>query len=177
MKPLRNLFTLLIAVSVISACNSTKVETYKELEAKRDTTEGIDFFHGTFQEAKIIAKKHKTGMFKKQPERLIFVDAYTTWCGPCKWLSANVFTKPEVGEYFDEHFVNVKVDCEKGDGINLAREWKISAYPTLLILSPDGEVVARQIGAIGHEQLIKWGKEITEYYYSKDKNKEEAAAN
>lgn len=172
MKRLNNIIALTLIIIFAGACNSTKVETYKTLEAKKDTAEGIDFFHGTFQEAKILAKEHKIGTFKKKPERLIFVDAYTTWCGPCKMMSKYVFTKPEAGEYFDENFINVKVDCEKGEGIQLAREWRITAYPTLLILSPDGEVIARQIGAIGHEQLIKWGKEITEYY---EKNKKEGA--
>ncbi|MCF8411653.1 MAG: thioredoxin family protein, partial [Crocinitomicaceae bacterium] len=44
----------------------------------------------TIQALKAKAKKEK---------KLIFIDAYTTWCGPCKWISANIFTNKEVADY------------------------------------------------------------------------------
>ncbi|MDZ7846006.1 MAG: thioredoxin family protein [Owenweeksia sp.] len=43
----------------------------------------------------------------------IFMDCYTTWCGPCKWMSANIFTQQEVGDYYNENYVCVKFDMEK----------------------------------------------------------------
>ena len=58
----------------------------------------------------------------KKENKLVFIDVYTTWCGPCKWLSKNVFTDDAVGTYYNEHFVCIKVDAEKGQGPELARQ-------------------------------------------------------
>ena len=60
--------------------------------------QGIEFFHGTLEEAKEIAKREN---------KLIFIDCYTTWCGPCKMLSKFVFTDPEMGEFYNENFINL----------------------------------------------------------------------
>ena len=68
----------------------------------------------------------------KQRIKLVFMDAYATWCGPCKWMSANVFTDPKVADYFNANFVNIKMDMEKGEGPELARQFNLRAYPTLV---------------------------------------------
>jgi len=83
----------------------------------------------------------------KESNKLIFVDAYTTWCGPCKWLAKNVFTDKDVADYYNENFINFKIDMEKGEGPDLARKWEIKGYPTLLFLDQNGEVIHRSIGA------------------------------
>ena len=64
---------------------------------------GIDFFHGTWEEALEKAKKE---------DKLIFVDAYTTWCGPCKRMSKQVFPQDAVGEFYNKNFVSMKIDME-----------------------------------------------------------------
>ena len=48
-------------------------------------------------------------------DKLLFVDCFTTWCGPCKRLSKVVFKDSLVADYFNRHFVNLKMDMEKGD--------------------------------------------------------------
>jgi len=77
----------------------------------------------------------------------IFMDCYTTWCGPCKWMAANIFTNNEVADFYNKNFVCVKFDMEKGEGIELAKEFKIRAYPTLLFVDANRELVMKQIGA------------------------------
>lgn len=72
----------------------------------------------------------------KKEKRLIFVDCYTKTCGPCKMLAANVFPIDSVGEFFNKHFVNVKMDMEEGDGGLITREYGVMAYPTLLFIDP-----------------------------------------
>ena len=67
----------------------------------------VAFEELTFQEA--LAKA-------KQNNKLLFVDCYTSWCGPCKMLAREVFTNNEVADYFNAHFISLKVDCEKGEG-------------------------------------------------------------
>ena len=44
--------------------------------------------------------------------RMIFMDCYTTWCGPCKMMSNQVFKQKQVGDFFNQNFVNLKVDME-----------------------------------------------------------------
>ena len=52
--------------------------------------QGINFFEGSFQEVKAEAKKQN---------KIIFIDCYTSWCGPCKWMAKNVFTDKKVGDF------------------------------------------------------------------------------
>lgn len=92
----------------------------------------------------------------KSENKLIFMDCYTTWCGPCKALSKNVFTQPKVGEYFNQHFINVKYDMEKGDGAMLNTKYKqyIVGYPTLLVIDKNGKVVHQMAGYKEADELI-----------------------
>lgn len=78
--------------------------------------------------------------------KYIFVDAYTEWCGWCKVQDRNTFTDESVGELINEHFVSVKLDFERGDGVKLARKYRVQAYPTLLFFNPQGQLVGRTVG-------------------------------
>lgn len=110
---------------------------------------GIKFEDGNWQATLDKAKKEK---------KLVFLDAYTTWCGPCKWMSKNVFTDDAVGAYYNSNFVNAKMDMEKGEGLDIAEKYGINVYPSLLWINGDGEVVHRVCGAIESEVFIKAGK-------------------
>lgn len=99
---------------------------------------------------------------KKQAQaenKIVFVDAYTTWCGPCKWMAKNVFTDPGVGEFFNENFVNLKLDMEKGEGLQFAQEYQVNAYPTLLFLAGDGTLLHKHLGAIPADQFLMVGQD------------------
>lgn len=111
----------------------------------------ISFFHGKFDDALALAKKENKN---------VFIDAYATWCGPCKWMAKNVFTNKEVAEYFNTNFVNMKIDMEKGEGMKIRRKYHVSAYPTLIFVKPDGTVIRKEVGAHNPEQLISLGKQI-----------------
>ena len=110
---------------------------------------GIKFFHGTWEEALALAKKeHKN----------IFMDAYAEWCGPCKRMAKDVFTQKEVGDFYNKHFINVKMDMEKGEGPKLSGKYRVSAYPTLLFIDGEGELVNSNTGALPSDRLIALGK-------------------
>ena len=80
--------------------------------------------------------------------KLIFLDCYTTWCGPCKAMAKEVFPLPEVGSFMNAHFINVKQDMEKGEGIELMKKYKkfIPGFPTYLLINGSGEVVHQVAG-------------------------------
>lgn len=50
----------------------------------------------------------------KAENKTVFMDCYTSWCGPCKMMTNDIFPQEKVGKYMNENFVCVKYDMEKG---------------------------------------------------------------
>jgi thioredoxin-related protein len=107
--------------------------------------QGIRFESGDWKSIKAKAKKEK---------KYIFLDAYTQWCGPCRRLSATLFPMPEVGDFFNRHFISVKMDMEAGEGLALMQELKTQAFPTLYFFNPKGELVHISVGAPQQAKLL-----------------------
>ena len=99
---------------------------------------GVKFLEGDLQSALNVARQQK---------KMVFVDVYTSWCGPCRWMSEEVLQTPEAATYFDKHFVCFKIDAEKGDGVEFAKKYDVHAYPTFLMLLPDGTLQHKVVGA------------------------------
>ena len=113
------------------------------------SAQGIEFKHVTWEEALELAKTE---------EKTIFIDCYTTWCGPCKRMSRNVFTQSKVGEFYNKNFINLKLDMEKGEGRKFGKKYPVSAYPTLYYISAKGEVVHSVRGGRSVDAFIELGK-------------------
>jgi thioredoxin 1 len=96
----------------------------------------------------------------KKENKIIFFDAYTTWCGPCKLLQKNVFTRDDVAKVFNANFINVKFDMESGEGPALAEKYPIEGYPTLFFIDGNGKMVKSLLGYQTPEKLIKAAKSI-----------------
>lgn len=96
----------------------------------------------------------------KKAKKLIFVDCYTSWCGPCKTLDKKVFTQDKVADFFNQHFINAKYDMEKdAEGVKLKPMFEVRAFPTLLFVDPSTQqVVHRLVGAGSAEWLIAGAK-------------------
>jgi len=112
-------------------------------------TGGIQFIESDWNKALEEAKKQ---------HKLIFLDAYATWCGPCKLLKKNTFPDKAAGTFFNEHFISVAVDMEKGLGPRLAEQFRVDAYPTLVIADENGNAVAYTKGYMSAADLIEFGK-------------------
>ena len=110
----------------------------------------IEFEHGTF--AEILAKA-------KKENKMIFIDCYTTWCGPCKWMAKNVFTNDTAADFYNKNFVNAKIDMENGEGIEIAKKYGIRAYPTILYINSDGTQMHRVCGAGPVKSFIADGED------------------
>jgi len=121
--------------------------TNSESKNTADST-GISFFKGTWEEALLAAKKEN---------KLIFVDAYAVWCGPCKTLALRM-QADTIGEYYNANFINFKMDIEKNaNGPRLARKWGLRAYPTLYFVKPDESTALQSVGLLTVPQLLELG--------------------
>lgn len=87
-------------------------------------------------------------------EKLLFMDFYTSWCGPCKKMAREVFPAKAVGEFMNPRFVSIKLDAEK-DGRGAASRYNVKSYPTFIITDSSGKELARLAGAMAPDVLIK----------------------
>ncbi|MDE6377466.1 MAG: thioredoxin family protein [Duncaniella sp.] len=110
--------------------------------------QGIDFMPegATLNEA--VAKAKTEG-------KLVFLDCYTSWCGPCKYMSSKIFTTEEVGNFMNPSYVAIKIDMEKGEGPDLARRLEVAAYPTFVIFNGEGNEVGRFMGSSKADEFIE----------------------
>ena len=100
------------------------------------SAQGLKFVESNFKEAVAQAE---------QENKLLFMDCYTSWCGPCQLLANRVFPNDSIGQFFNKHFVSLKVDMEKGEGPALARQYGVKAYPTLLFIDPSTQEIVSQV--------------------------------
>jgi len=141
----------------ISSCKTSRqpqfiTQTEAEMESTKSVEEpqissyqGIYFFEGSLRE----------GLEKAKAEnKLVFVDCYTTWCGPCKILKLYTFRDANLGDYMKDNYVSLAIDMETTEGQILAKKYGIEAYPTLLFLDKYGRVLNHQVGGIGAEALL-----------------------
>lgn len=112
--------------------------------------EGMVFAEGNWESILAQAKKQ---------DKVIFLDAYASWCGPCKKLAKEIFPDSEVGDYYNANFINVSMDMEKGEGIELAKTFNVQVYPTLLFINSDGKIVHRTAGFMPVAQFVQLGKD------------------
>ena len=110
---------------------------------------GIRFIEADWNKALAEAKKQ---------QKLIFLDAYASWCGPCKLLKKNTFPDKAAGEFFNANYINVAIDMEKGDGPALSEKYGVNAYPTLIITDAEGNIITYTKGYLSPGQLIDFGE-------------------
>ena len=135
--------------------------------------QGIQFFKGTFDEALVKAKEEK---------KLIFVDFYAVWCGPCKQMVEKVFVDEEVGKFMNDKFVCMQVDVEKaGWQKETAEKYNVTVLPTLIFFKADASVVTRLAGARDKADFLHSAKVVTgeqlsfEKLYDRAKSKKDLA--
>lgn len=152
----------LIMVGAFSACSADKT-----LETKKH-----DIWRDNFAEAKEVAAK------RQLPILINF--SGSDWCGWCVRLEREVFSQKEFEDYASKSLVLMLADFPRGKKLPesvskqneaLAKEHGVRGFPTILLLSPEGKVIARtgyqQGGAANYVNHIKGL--ISQYEQSKQK--------
>lgn len=147
MKKILSISSCLLIVALFIGCSTTK----KSLNGTKISLNYRDVKQATLEEimADAVLK-----------DKVVFLDFYTTWCGPCKWMDNNVFNQNEITSKLNRNFVSYKVDAEDFDGVNTALKYRVAAYPTYIFLTPQGEVIHRLEGMIPQESFSQAIDEI-----------------
>lgn len=123
----------------------------------------------------------------KAEHKYIFMDCFTTWCGPCKFMTAQIFPQESVGDVLNKDFISIKVQLDTTandneqvkswykDGHDIAEQYKVRAYPTYLFFDPNGKLVHLAVGSSPAEDFIVKVKNAmnpeTQYYSLMEKYK------
>lgn len=111
----------------------------------------INFVEGkTFAELKELAKKEN---------KLLFLDFYAWWCGPCKKMDKEVYTNDSVADFFNKNFINAKMNTKNAETKELGKKYKLFELPALLFLSPDGVVENIDAGFKSVKDFIQLGSD------------------
>jgi thiol-disulfide isomerase/thioredoxin len=109
----------------------------------------------------------------KQENKYVFVDAFTTWCSPCKQMDQNVYRTAEAGAFYNQNFVCIKLQLDQTtnddqyvhDMYKNAAEFKlqyqVNAFPAYLFFNSDGLLTYRDVGAKPLDEFLAMGKIAT----------------
>jgi len=104
----------------------------------------------------------------KKENKMIFLDGYATWCGPCKSMDAETYKDQAVADFYNANFINVKYDMEKGEGKTLAERYSVTAYPNLMFINTDGVIMHKGVGFMEAADFVGLGKDAknpsTQYF-------------
>jgi thioredoxin 1 len=145
-----NLILLFSSCLLAFACNTTKKVTTSEVVTTEETTVSTttwNFVSNSQTNLNDILAKAKA------EKKLIFIDAYATWCGPCKLMDRNVFTHSPTADFFNKNFISYKVNIEKDNGPTLQLLYEVSALPGLLFLDVNGNLLLKEQNSITISQL------------------------
>ncbi|MEY4902327.1 MAG: hypothetical protein RLZZ292_142 [Bacteroidota bacterium] len=136
---------LLLSLSCAIKKQAGKTTTYETVDAKEGNAMLVNFLNNPSLDP-ILEQA-------KQSNKLVFLDFYATWCTPCKVMDKEVFTNKATADFLNKNFVCYKVDGEKGNGGTLKLVYNINAYPTLLFLDQNGNILTRNEGSMSSSDL------------------------
>lgn len=138
---------IIAAIALVAVYGSYSFNDSQKTETPNPN--GIHFFEGNWRNALAEAKNQ---------DKLLFVDVYTTWCGPCKVMKKTTFNDEKVGAYFNSNFINVAIDAETPEGKKLMAKYAVRGFPTLLIVNGNGHLKSKVLGFQSANKLIGFGK-------------------
>jgi thiol-disulfide isomerase/thioredoxin len=109
-------------------------------------SQGIIFQNLSYSEALLLSSSEK---------KMIFIDAYASWCNPCKMLEKKVFSDEKVADYFNKNFICLRYDIEKGEGVNMAIKLNVEAMPSLYFIDSHDNVIKKSVGYKDANKLLQ----------------------
>lgn len=94
----------------------------------------------------------------ERTNKAIFIDFYANWCSPCKMMEMEVFNNNSVANYMNSNFINYKVDINTRRGNNIAYKYGVKLLPTVIIITPKGEVIARETGFLDSKEFVEFAR-------------------
>ncbi|MFC0263737.1 thioredoxin family protein [Fontibacter flavus] len=150
MKGEKVVITLLVGAAFAALAFISKTSTESPVLEKWNK---MEFYEGSWEEVLEAAKNQN---------KPIFIDIYATWCGPCKMMKLHTFSNKEVARFYNENFINLALDGEKGKGAELMERYNLGAFPSLLYLNEKGELITHTKGYHNPKQFTELGKAIRE---------------
>jgi thiol-disulfide isomerase/thioredoxin len=142
------LLLFVLSMAVFAKAEGPRVSGTEGLRTNESSKETGVAFLTDYKQAQ--AESAKTG-------KPIFLDAYTTWCAPCKAMEKDIFTKASIKSLLETDFVPLRLDMEKEPGISIAKQFNVSLYPTLIVLQ-GGKELHRGVGFMGVSALQAFAK-------------------
>ncbi len=144
----------LVTIIILSSCGYSGAIGGNSSSKKRASSTSKIYFEDT--------KMEKIQGLAVEEVKPIFIDFYTDWCAPCKWLEKDAFETELAASYFNKNLVNKKVNAEKGEGIELAQQHSVRAYPTMIFLRPNGQEISRHVGMTTASNLVSMAKKAVQ---------------
>ena len=135
-----------ILIAVLSVALMGMVYLY--IKGAQVENKEISFFEGSFQEALDNAQTLN---------KPLFVDFYTSWCGPCKKMVATTFKDDSVADYYNENFVNYKMMMDNNPEI--CKKYGINKFPTYIYFN-NGVPQYKKIGFYPEDEFLEMGRNV-----------------
>jgi thiol:disulfide interchange protein len=148
------IITSLVTVIILSSCGYSGALGGSSTSKKRSSSTSKIYFED--------AKMEKVQGLAVDEIKPIFIDFYTDWCAPCKWLEKDAFETELAASYFNKNLVNKKINAEKGEGIELAQKHSVRAFPTMIFLRPNGQEISRHVGMTTASDLVVMAKKAVQ---------------
>lgn len=119
------------------------------------TNQPVDGAESSLSEISWIKEDYASALAEANEDgKLLMIDVYTEWCGPCKMLDSDTFPKKEVVDK-SANFVMLKLDAEKGQGPDVAKKFGVDAYPTILFVDGKGNLVHTTLGFVEAPVMVQ----------------------
>jgi len=140
-------FDVMILLFVLTMSCNTQKEVVKPVKEKLTYLDGKMIF--------LKAPDLTTAMeYAEKKNKPLFIEFEADWCLPCQIMSEEVFTNQETADFFNDNFVNYKVDIETGSGPNLKMLYGVNILPTLIFIDYNGRTLSRNDGSLMHNSLM-----------------------